>query len=286
MVCIKQQHASAYSNTMADYSKGKIYSIRSRSRPDLIYIGSTVQTLAQRMGVHVSTFKHRGMNMNESSKFVLEIGDAYIELIEACPCATKDELHRREGQIQRATACVNMNIAGRTPAEYRQDNAEYLAERSKDYHRANAEYFAERHKDYRMANAEYLAERSKEWYEENKERILGLRKQNYEADPRPKIEYQKKYALAHRDEILEKHKTYRDEHKDQYRAYCESHKEDIAAMRKQYAVDHRDHIRARGRERYRAKVEARVAQLVESALSASSVPSSQSEPESSLSPDT
>ena len=37
---------------MPDYSKGKIYTIRNKNDPSLIYVGSTIQSLAKRLGEH------------------------------------------------------------------------------------------------------------------------------------------------------------------------------------------------------------------------------------------
>ena len=37
---------------MPDYSQGKIYTIRCRNDPALIYVGSTIQPLSKRLGEH------------------------------------------------------------------------------------------------------------------------------------------------------------------------------------------------------------------------------------------
>jgi hypothetical protein len=102
---------------MVNYQNGKIYCIRSRSRPDLVYVGSTANTLSKRFGGHKAS-------NTCSSKQIIDVGDAYIELIEEYPCENKEQLFRREGQIMRSMVCVNHNIAGRTSKEYYQDNKE------------------------------------------------------------------------------------------------------------------------------------------------------------------
>ena len=81
---------------MPNFQNGKIYMIRSSSRQDLIYIGSTTQTLAQRMA------KHRAPSNACSSREIISIGDAYIELIENFPCNSKDELNARENRHLRS----------------------------------------------------------------------------------------------------------------------------------------------------------------------------------------
>ena len=86
---------------MPNYQNGKIYSIRSRSRPDLVYVGSTTQPLSKRLGEHKTPRK------KTSSKQIIELGDAYIELIENYSCENKEELLKREGEIMRSMECLN-----------------------------------------------------------------------------------------------------------------------------------------------------------------------------------
>ena len=106
---------------MRNYQNGKIYTVRPRTRPDLVYVGSTIQPLSIRMG------KHRCPDNVCTSKRVLEIGDAYIELVENYPCFNLEELRRREGEFQRSMDCINLRIECRTDAEYYQDNKERIA---------------------------------------------------------------------------------------------------------------------------------------------------------------
>ncbi len=110
---------------MPNFQNGKIYSIRSH-QTDNIYIGSTTQSLAVRFGGHKRS-------MDCSSKEILLFDDAYIELIELFPCASKMELNRREGEIIRELDCVNKQIAGRTLAEWREDNKEDIKQYGKQY---------------------------------------------------------------------------------------------------------------------------------------------------------
>ena len=81
---------------MPNFQLGKVYSVRSLSRPELIYIGSTTQSLAKRMG------QHRKASNKCASREIIAIGDAYIELIENFPCANKEELSARENRHMRA----------------------------------------------------------------------------------------------------------------------------------------------------------------------------------------
>ena len=112
---------------MPDYSLGKIYCIRSY-QTDKIYIGSTCQK-------YLSTrFQyHKLITNTTNSKTIIDYGDAYIELLENFPCASKQELHKREGELIRIhkNNCVNRCIAGRTNKQYREDNKEAINEHKK-----------------------------------------------------------------------------------------------------------------------------------------------------------
>ncbi len=137
---------------MPDYANGKVYAVRSRSREDLVYIGSTTQPLAKRYSEHMRAIGKHGT----SAKQVIDIGDSYVELIEAFPCANKDELLRREGQIIRSMDCVNRCVAGRTLVEYRADNAEAIAAYAKQWNQKNIEHQKQKHADYQSAHAEAI----------------------------------------------------------------------------------------------------------------------------------
>jgi hypothetical protein len=167
-----------------DYSKGKIYCIRSHST-DVVYIGSTTNNLACRMAQHRQNYKNylNGKYHYVSSFKIIEHGDAYIELVEDCPCETKEQLERREGQIMRETANrVNKRIEGRTEKEYYEENKEQIAERNKKKYEENKEQIVEQQKKYREANKEQIAEQQKKWREANKEHMAERNKKYYEAN--------------------------------------------------------------------------------------------------------
>src|SRR5210317_20104 len=141
---------------MPNYANGKLYTIRSH-QTDKVYVGSTIQDLSVRMAGHRKAFKryNKGVGKYVTSFELLKYDDAYIELIELYPCNSKVELDRAEGIHIRQMDCVNKNIAGRTRAEYRQDNKEELQE-------------------YRQNNKEYYKEYKKKYYQDNRERIKEL----------------------------------------------------------------------------------------------------------------
>ena len=89
---------------MPNYQNSKVYSIRSLSRPELIYVGSTTQPLSKRMVQHRSA-------LTCVSKEIIDIGDAYIELIENYPCNDKNQLLARENRYMRGLNCLNKKLA-------------------------------------------------------------------------------------------------------------------------------------------------------------------------------
>ena len=105
------------------YSNGKIYKIISPSHPDLVYYGSTVQLLCQRMGGHRRNFNK---DMGCKSKEILQYDDAQILLVQKFPCTSKEELIAKESEYIRNNQCVNKDIPGRTFKEYYEDNKEKI----------------------------------------------------------------------------------------------------------------------------------------------------------------
>jgi hypothetical protein len=172
---------------MPDYSTAKIYRIFSPSL-NLSYYGSTTQTLEARLAKHVIDYycysKDNAKYSYYSSFKVIEGGDYQIELVELCKCNNKQELERIEGKYQKENECVNMFIAGRTRAEYRNDNRLTIRAKNKAYKQLNKDkikiqnkLYNESHKDqiyiqkknYYNANAQYINERRRELYKLKKE---------------------------------------------------------------------------------------------------------------------
>jgi hypothetical protein len=138
---------------MNKFQRGQIYTIRSHQSDD-IYIGSTINKLSKRIAQHRSNYKIYLIDKknNLSSFEILKYPDHYIELLESFPCANKNELHRREGELIRELDCVNKKIAGRTKVEWRQDNKIEIAQHKKEYRQLNKEKIAENRKEYRQIN--------------------------------------------------------------------------------------------------------------------------------------
>ena len=166
------------------YKRGKIYTIRCRYDDTLIYVGSTIDTLAKRMGNHRRmSLKHKISLYNIVEN---DWDNWYIELYENYPCNNKQELEKREGELIREISTINKNIVGRTPKEYKQDNKEQIKEQRKQYHNNNKKNFNEKSRNYYYNNKEKMQENNKKWKEDNKEHTKKSFK-NYYQNNREKI---------------------------------------------------------------------------------------------------
>jgi len=123
---------------MPDYKNGQIYRLWS-PHTDKIYIGSTCNMLAKRFHEHFNGYKKflKGTTNYTSSYKLFELGmdDVKIELIELCPCYSRAELNRREGELIRLHKdnIVNLHNAGLTRQEYEHENKEKIYNKFKKY---------------------------------------------------------------------------------------------------------------------------------------------------------
>ena len=186
-----------------DYSKGKIYCIRNTINDD-IYIGSTCQSLSQRMAQHrLDKRKERNQN-RRIYKMMNEVDDDnlfYIELIEDCSCENLNQLRKREGEIIREmNPQLNMQVECRNNREYYEDNKQCILSRNKNYYEEHKEYFNEwkrneQRKTYRENNKEKIHEKQREWYENTKEEKNRKSREHYNAN-KEKISERRKELKA------------------------------------------------------------------------------------------
>jgi hypothetical protein len=205
---------------MPNYRNSKPYTIRSVSRPDLIYVGSTTRRLSERFG------EHKKSSNTCSSKQIIDIGDAYIELIENFPCDNKEQLLRREGELIRSMNCVNKVIAGRTRTEYRSDNAEVITIQKKQWRSDNAESISIKKKQYNADNKEAIAIQTKQYRSDNKEAI-AIQKKQWQSDNADRLKIKsKQYHIDNKESINIKSNKYKYDNK-----------EAIAIQVKQYRIN-------------------------------------------------
>ena len=173
---------------MPNYSNGKIYKLIINNS-DQIYIGSTVQTLSQRLSGHKT-----GANTYVSKKLFELQDDEFkvkIILIKNFPCNNKTELVQEEDKFIQNTECINKCRAYTTDEEkkerdkefaksYREANKEILNEKWKIYSEANKEQINEQRKLYRGKNKEEINKKQKIYWGINKEEINKKQKINYQ----------------------------------------------------------------------------------------------------------
>jgi len=189
---------------MPNYTDAKIYTIRSRSDENLIYVGSTTQKLTQRLAKHRSDCKMGRCYSLYDYIINDDWCDWYIELYEAYPCNSKEELFKKEGEIIRQIATINKRIAGRTKREYYEDNVENLKEKHKEYREGNAEKLKEYKKEHYENNKDKIKENSKKYRENNAEKLKEKRK-NYRENNAEKLkEIDKKYYEKIKEIMKEK----------------------------------------------------------------------------------
>ena len=103
---------------MADYQNSKIYQITNTDN-QLIYIGSTTNSLNQRLSEHKRHYKsfQKGKGNHITSFKILQHAGVEIELVELYPCDNKNQLHEREKHYIESTANVNKCIPGNIQGE-------------------------------------------------------------------------------------------------------------------------------------------------------------------------
>ena len=138
---------------MNKYHNGKIYKIVDVGY-NKQYNGSTTESLSRRMSKHRHQYKQHkeGQRSKMNSADIFDefgVENCKIELVEYCKCETKDELLKREGEYIKDCECVNRFVAGRTPAQFYQDNKERKCAESNAYYHTHKTERAEKAKIYR-----------------------------------------------------------------------------------------------------------------------------------------
>jgi hypothetical protein len=163
---------------MPDYSKGKIYRIVCNETGEQ-YIGSTTQTLAQRLSHHVS-------HKNCMSSKIIYRGNYEIILIEECPCENKNQLLRKERHFIETLDCINIMKPAQTNderlgklREYYKNNKETQLKQSKECYKINRVKKIEYQQKYTSDNKDDIKKTQKEYYDNNREKILEKKREYY-----------------------------------------------------------------------------------------------------------
>jgi hypothetical protein len=115
-----------------------------------------------------------------SSFEILKHEDAYIELLELYPCTMKIEIHAREGKWIREMNCVNKQVAGRTRAEWCQDNKEHYKAYKAEYYQKNKDKIRTTNDKYYQRNKEVITAYRTEWYQKNKDKVRDRQTERYQ----------------------------------------------------------------------------------------------------------
>jgi len=111
---------------MIDYKNGKIYKIVNDLNDD-VYVGSTVNTLSQRMAHHKYDFER--YPDRKIYKFIRNTGGDWshykIILIEDYPCDRKEQLLQREQYYKKIATLNNNNCFGFDKKRKKKYNKEY-----------------------------------------------------------------------------------------------------------------------------------------------------------------
>lgn len=239
-----------------DYSKGKIYVLRNNI-DDRIYIGSTCQTLSQRIGQHRQNIIDPKKKNTKLYQAMIELGKEqfYIELVEEYECENQEQLRKREGEhIRSYQSTLNQAIAGRTAKEWYQDNIDINHAKAKEYREANKDKTSIRQAEHYKQNIEKI----KAYREANQERIKKVREEYKEtANEKRKIWYQnnieyarardREYFEANKDKITARKKELRDLNRDK-----------VNARKREWWAANKEKINARQRELYRLKKENKI----------------------------
>lgn len=205
-----------------NYAQGRVYWIRSHNDPELVYYGSTTQSLSQRLAGHKREYIRwkNGKGSWVTSFRVLEAGAVYIELVERVNASSKEELTAREGKYIRDNECVNKVIPGRTRAEYhaehkeelnaryrqyRADHLDELKAKDREYHAEHREERNAKSKLYYMNNRREALEEKKGYYIDKKDLILAQRKDHYRKNTENVKARTQAYRAQHRDTLHQKY---------------------------------------------------------------------------------
>ena len=217
---------------MPNYADGKIYCIRDRSNDDkIVYVGSTTQTLANRMCQH----RRSQTDLPTMKLYALfasvGVEHFHIELIADFPCERKEQLLKEEGRHIRLHNLTiegcNTCIAGRSKKDWAEENKNTVDAYQKQYRVDHKEQRNDFQKSYREANREKVEACKKTYNEEqHKEERLAYFKARYERDR----DAMKAAASERRD-------TKRDEINAKLRAYRAANKNAINSLkRERYAL--------------------------------------------------
>jgi len=154
---------------MNKYSESKIYKIIN-SKTNLIYIGSTTNSLFNRFNSHLHAYNNGNLTTTARKLFDIDINSCSIELIQNFPCNNRRELQLQEGKFIKIFQpyVVNKKIEGRTQKEYKNEHKREIAEYQKNYKLSHTNDLKRNLRKYYLKNREVIIEKSKLYYHNKK----------------------------------------------------------------------------------------------------------------------
>lgn len=154
---------------MVNYANSKIYKLVSEI-DNMIYVGSTTRSLAQRKGEHLSKAKKKPRKVHDHFN---SIGweNVSIILVEAYPCENIEVLRQRERHwIDTLGAELNRHIPSRSKKQWYEENKETLLPRMREKNQHNKEHRKEVRKAYYEKNKKAIQQAQRAYNEKNKEK--------------------------------------------------------------------------------------------------------------------
>lgn len=239
-----------------DYKDGKVYRL---SCPDgHYYIGSTKNKLEYRLAQHKHAITNKTHGGNYTYFYTISVDDLTIELIEDCPCESKQELNEYEDYyIELAmedSLCLNSRRSYRTE--------EYIKEHDKKYYEEYKEHIASMCHEYYEKNKEAIMEHHRKYIAENKEKVVAYHKKYRIEHKEERHEYNRLYVEEHAEAVKEARKTHYEENKEATlatnRLYLETHKEAVNEYKKKWAKENYAKLAPAKKAAHDAKTAARV----------------------------
>jgi len=196
-----------------NYQNGKVYCVRcDTENDDVVYVGSTVRPLSERMAEHRKSIKQRPHYKLYQLFARVGVEHFYIELLNNFPCENVEQLHAEEGRLIRLHNTMengaNGNVAGRTSKVYFEEHKDHLLECAKQYRETHKEAISNGKKEWYALNGEAVSERSKAYRDQHKEEVSNEKKDWYARNAEATKAHVRQYADANKEKIAAQKKTY------------------------------------------------------------------------------
>ena len=161
---------------------GIIYKIYDRTDKQLVYYGSTEQSISKRLDGHISDYKRykNGKYPYVTSFLVIDANNYDIIIMETVEFGDIKELRNRERFYIENNICVNRHIPNRTQQEWCEANAEKIAEQSAEWYQKNKDKISEQHAEWYQQNKVKIAESQAEYNKVNKVKIAERKAERYQ----------------------------------------------------------------------------------------------------------